>query len=113
MSTLLCPRQTPKSEIKALYRQRWHVELDLRCLKTTLGMEMLSCCTPEMAMKELRVYLLAYNLMRGLMLRAAKHARVSPRQLSFKHAVQLWLVWRAAHRKANRAEEVLLVLVAQ
>ena len=63
VSTLLCPRQTPKSEIKALYRQRWHAVLDLRCLKTTLGMEMLSCCTPEMAMKELRVYLLAYNLM--------------------------------------------------
>jgi len=113
VTTLLCPRQTPKSEIKALYRQRWHAELDLRCLKTTLGMETLSCCTPEMAMKELRVYLLAYNLVRGLMLRAAQKVRVSPRQHELKHAVQLWLVWRAAHRKANRAEEVLLLLVAQ
>jgi len=113
VTTLLCPRQTPKSEIKALYQQRWHAELDLRCLKTTLGMEMLSCCTPAMAMKELRVYLLAYNLVRGLMLRAALQAGVSPRQLSFKHAVQLWLSWRAAHRRVNQADDALLLLVAQ
>lgn len=113
VTTLLCPRQTPKSEIKALYQQRWHAELDLRCLKTTLRMETLSCCTPAMAMKELRVHLLAYNLVRGLMLRAALHIGVSPRQLSFKHALQLWLSWRAAHRHADRAEDVLLMLVAQ
>lgn len=113
VTTLQCPRQTPKSEIKALYQQRWHAELDLRCLKTTLGMETLSCCTPAMAMKELRVHLLAYNLVRGLMLRAALHVGVSPRQLSFKHALQLWLSWRSAHRHAHRAEDILLVLVAQ
>src|SRR5690606_32427698 len=78
VTTMLCPRQAPKHDLNALYRQRWHAELDLRCIKTTLGMETLSCRTPEMAMKELRVYLLAYNLVRGLMLRAALHAEVAP-----------------------------------
>jgi hypothetical protein len=113
VTTLLCPRETSKDELKALYRQRWHAELDLRCLKTTLGMETLSCRTPDMAMKEIRVYLLAYNLVRALMLRAALHAGVAPRNVSFKHSVQLWLEWRASHRYADRNESVLLVLVAQ
>lgn len=113
VTTLLCSRQTPKESLKALYRQRWHAELDLRCLKTTLGMEMLSCRTPAMAMKELRVYLLAYNLVRGLMLRAAQHVGVAPRQLSFKHTVQLWLAWRAIHQTLDRKLNVLLALVAQ
>lgn len=113
VTTLLCSRQTTKDALKALYRQRWHAELDLRCLKTTLGMEMLSCRTPAMAMKELRVYLLAYNLVRALMLRAAQHAGIAPRQLSFKHTVLLWLAWRAIHQTINRKLSVLLTLVAQ
>jgi hypothetical protein len=113
VTTLLCPNQTPKDALKALYRQRWHAELDLRCIKTTLGMETLSCRTPTMAMKELRVYLLAYNLVRGLMLRAALHADIPTRQLSFKHAVQLWLAWRIAHHLGQRQDCVLLDLVAQ
>ena len=53
VTTLRCPKQVPKSALKALYRDRWHVELDLRNIKTTLGMEMLSCQTPVMATKEI------------------------------------------------------------
>ena len=59
VTTLLCPKQTPKAALKALYRNRWHVELDLRNIKTTLGLETLSCKTPAMAEKESWVYLLA------------------------------------------------------
>jgi hypothetical protein len=90
VTTLLCPKATPKSMLKVLYRQRWHVELDLRNLKTTLGMEHLRCKTPAMALKELWVYLLAYNLIRLLMAQAALLADQIPRQLSFKHVVQIW-----------------------
>ena len=45
VTTFLCPKQTPKKVLKALYRQRWNVELDLRNIKTTLGMEQLRCKT--------------------------------------------------------------------
>jgi hypothetical protein len=90
VTTLLCPKQTPKAALKQLYRSRWHIELDLRAIKTTLGMEMLSCKTPAMIIKEIWVYLLAYNLIRLLMLQAASLSDVLPRQLSFKHALQLW-----------------------
>jgi hypothetical protein len=57
---------TDKADLGALFLQRWHVELDLRNIKTTLGMETLSCKSPEMCEKELWVYLLAYNLIRLL-----------------------------------------------
>ena len=39
VTTFLCPKETPKAELKALYRSRWNVELDLRNIKTTLGMD--------------------------------------------------------------------------
>jgi hypothetical protein len=69
------------------------VEVDLRHIKTTLGMEALSCKTPTMCEKELWVYMLAYNLIRLLMAQAAVHAGVLPRQLSFKHTLQVWSAW--------------------
>jgi hypothetical protein len=114
VTTLLCPQRVPKAEVKALYQQRWHAELDLRCLKTTLGMETLSCKTPAMAIKEIWVSLLAYNFVRRLMLHAAHAACTQPRQLSFKHAVQLWLAWH--HRDIGidaDAMATLLRLIAQ
>ncbi len=64
VTTLLNPKEAPKSALKILYRGSWKVVLDLRNIKTTLGMEPLRCKRPEMAMKELWVYLLAYNLIR-------------------------------------------------
>jgi len=91
VTTLVCPKQTPKTELKNLYQSRWNVELDLRNIKTTLGMEILSCKTPEMVLKEVWVYLLAYNLIRLLMAQAAFLADILPRQISFKHTLQLWI----------------------
>jgi hypothetical protein len=93
VTTLLCSKQTPKAALKALYRERWHVELDLRHIKTTLGMETLSCKTPAMAQKEIWVYLLAYNLIRLMMAQSATLAECLPRALSFKHTLQVWIAW--------------------
>ncbi|MEO5560417.1 MAG: IS4 family transposase [Dokdonella sp.] len=114
MTTLLCAKQTPKSELKLLYRQRWHVELDLRNLKTTMRMEMLGSKSPAMAVKEIWVHLLAYNLIRRMMLRAAGMEGVLPRQLSFKHALQLCMACRQCltHMEPD-AVNILLSLIAK
>jgi len=40
--------------------------------------------------KQLWVHLLAYNVIRLLMAQAAANASVNPRNLRFKHTVQLW-----------------------
>ena len=101
--------------MKLLYRQRWQVELNLRNIKTTLGMETLSCRTPDMAMKEIWVYLLAYNLLRLVMAQAALSVGCIPRQLSFKHTLQLFVAWQ--HHGLGEATEnalnALLELIGQ
>src|SRR6185437_1279636 len=66
----------------------WLAELDLRALKQTLQMDVLRCRTPEMVRKEVWAHLLAYNLVRRVMARAAREANVLAVQLSFKAAVQ-------------------------
>lgn len=93
VTTLCCATQVPKHEIKDLYKRRWRVELGLRDLKSTLGMEQLSCKSPAMVEKEIWIYLLAYNLIRLSMTEAARTAGCEPRELSFKHAVQSWLAY--------------------
>jgi hypothetical protein len=115
VTTFLCPKEAPKAALKALYRCRWNVELDLRNIKTTLGMERLRGKTPEMAIKELWVYLLAYNLIRLLMAQAALLADQIPRQLSFKHTVQIWIAWQQRGGGTHDAVSIhaLLVLIAE
>ena len=115
ITTLLSPKLFPKHELKALYKSRWHIELDLRNIKTTLGMETLSCKTPEMIEKEMWVYFLAYNLIRLLMAQSALLADKLPRQLSFKHTVQLWTAWCQQTRciETPMDEQLLFDLIAE
>ncbi len=114
VTTLLCAKTTPKKAVQALYKKRWNVELDLRNIKTTLGMDVLSCRTPQMVQKEIQVYLLAYNLIRYIMLHSALLADISPRQISFKHSLQLWIL--LGQQTAMIDEELwrsVLILMAQ
>ena len=115
VTTLTCPNTTPKTALKELYQRRWQVELDLRNIKTTLGMTTLSCKTPEMGEKEMWVYLLAYNLIRLIMAHSALMADVLPRTLSFKHTLQLWLAWDGTSTSADDTDKItkLLTLVAE
>lgn len=94
MTSLLAPT---KNELKCLYQQRWQIEVNLRDIKETQGLGILSCKTPEMALKEIWVYLLAYNLIRLVMLNSASLLDITPRSLSFKHCLQ---IWRAYSRQA-------------
>ena len=71
VTTLLDPERFPTSAFADLYRRRWNAELFLRDIKTTMGMDILRCKTPEMVHKELTIYLIAYNLVRLTMLEAA------------------------------------------
>jgi len=59
-----------------------------------MGMEALSCQSPDRAEKEIWVYLLAYNLIRMIMTESALLCDIIPRQLSFKHTIQLRLTYQ-------------------
>lgn len=115
VTTFLNARQTPKGELGQLFWQRWNVELDLRNVKSTLGMERFSCKTPSMVEKEMWVYWLAYNLIRLLMAEAASQAEALPRQLSFKHTLQIWVAWSARQFLSEAPEDTtgLFLLIAQ
>lgn len=93
ITTMLSPETVSKAALKVLYKQRWHIEVDFRSIKETLGLGILSCKTPEMCEKEIWIYFLAYNLIRLLMVQAALQAGCIPRQISFKHTVQICLSW--------------------
>jgi hypothetical protein len=113
VTTLLDHRRVSKDDLSALYACRWNVELDLRNLKTTTGMDVLNCQTPQMNEKQLWVHLLAYNVIRLLMAQAACNANVDPRSLSFKHTVQLWTEWTARGLSSANDRQRLFALIAQ
>ena len=113
VTTLHDHRRVSKDELSGLYASRWNVELDLRNLKTTTGMDVLSCRTPQMNEKQLWVHLLAYNVIRLLMAQAACNAELDPRSLSFKHTVQLWTEWVAHGLSSVNDRQRLFTLIAQ
>lgn len=107
VTTLLDPKLDPAQELGALYARRWRLELCLRDLKTTLGMEQLRCKTPEMAEKELLAYLIAHNLVRCVMAEAVAAYPVALERVSFKGSVDALrqfsdAIGRASNRKLRR-----------
>jgi hypothetical protein len=88
VTTLTDHRTYPSEDIAALYHKRWLVELDIRAIKVSLGIDVVRCRSPHMVRREIWTALLAYNLIRQTILEAALAAGVSPRELSFTAAMQ-------------------------
>ncbi len=88
ITTLLDAEIYPLKELLKIYELRWDVELDLKHIKTTLGMDVLRTKTPEMVRKEIYAYLLADNLLRTLMWQAGTNHQVNPLRLSVQGARQ-------------------------
>ena len=93
VTTLTDRQEYPAEDIAGLYGFRWDVELDIRALKTAMGMDRLRCRRPENLDREIAVHVLAYNLVRWLMCDTAKVFDVHPRQISFSIARDAWLAF--------------------
>ncbi len=93
ITTLLDAEEYPASGLADLYFQRWDVELFFRDIKTTMGMDILRCKTPDMVRKEILMHLIAYNCIRCLMVEAAEEKDVRVRRISFKGSVQALRQW--------------------
>jgi hypothetical protein len=76
-------------EVVDLYARRWNVETDLRSLKQTVRLQRLSVQSVEMMEKELLTAILAYNLVRTIMMLAARKRGLHTRQLSFTYAYDI------------------------
>lgn len=101
ITTLLDADKYPASEIEKLYYQRWDVELFFRDIKTTMGMDILRCKTPDMIRKEILMYLIAYNCIRCLMLEAAERKSLEVNRISFKASIQALRQWEPHLNQAN------------
>ena len=79
---------------------------------------MLRCKSPEMVEKEIWMHLLAYNLIRGMMARAAESHGEQPRHLSFKGTLQTMTAFQdmlrqvTAVRRAYLLEEMLRAIAS-
>jgi hypothetical protein len=102
---LLDPLLYPREKIAELYGLRWQVETHFGALKTTMGMERLKCRTVQGIQKELLTYFIAFNLLRGVIRRAAARQRVTLSRISFVDALR-WL----ANARVNEERVVLMVI---
>jgi hypothetical protein len=104
VTTLLDPELYPAAELAQLYFDRWQVEVNLRHLKQTMGLDILRCKTEEGVRKEICMLALVYNLVRLVMLTAARQQKADPDRISFIDALR-WL------RTAQPGEDVPVLKV--
>lgn len=90
VTTLLDGQRYSARALARLYEKRWQVEVNLRHLKQTLGMDVLRCETFAGVMKELLMFVVAYNLVRRVMVAAGQRQGVEPNRISFIDALR-WL----------------------
>jgi hypothetical protein len=116
VTTLLDAQAYPDEAIIALYRRRWAVELCFRDIKTTLGLDVLRCQSPELVEKEIWMQTFGYNLVRALMLEASWTHSVPLERLSFKGTVDTLRQWTPLFAPAifafRRARRELLRIIA-
>jgi hypothetical protein len=111
ITTLLDSKEYKADDPADLYFQRWDVELFFRDIKTTMGMDILRCKTPDMIRKEIVMHLIAYKGIRYLMVEAAVRAGNWVRRISFKGSVQALRQWEPHlnQTKNNHQEQQRLI----
>lgn len=90
VTTLLDKAKYPAAEIAELYKLRWRIETCFKTIKHTLNLDVLRSRTVGGIQKELLMIVLVYNIVRMIMLRAAKQQKVPPNRISFADALR-WL----------------------
>jgi Transposase DDE domain len=103
VTTLLEATCYPVEALAQLYYARWGIETNFAHLKTTMGLDVLKCKTVDGVLKELIVFALIYNLVRMVMIQAARRQQVDIDRISFIDAAR-WLA-------AVRDDEPLSLLV--
>jgi hypothetical protein len=105
VTTLTDPRAYPAAELLELRLRRWDVETNLRHLKQTMKMDVLRCKSEAGVRKELAVFCLVYNLVRAVMLEAARRQQAPVARISFADALH----WMRHARPGDALPELMLV----
>lgn len=114
VTTLLDEVLVSREDLGRIYLARWQAEVDLRSIKSTMQMDVLRCKSPEMVRKEIWMHLLAYNLVRSVIARAASLHGLEPRTISFTGALQTLNAFRTLCRltTGDSRERILQILYA-
>ena len=90
LTSLVDDQRYPAAEIRALYHQRWEIELGFGEIKTDMleRLETLRSKTPRAVAQEMWGLLLAYNLVRLEIERVAAELEVPPIRISFLAALR-------------------------
>jgi hypothetical protein len=115
MTSMLDSEQFPAREVAALYHERWETEIGYAELKTTMlqRKESLRSKKPDGVRQEIWGILLAYNLVRHMILEAADEADLPPTRISFKnalHLVRTFCTMNAWHAPAGTMKTELQML---
>jgi hypothetical protein len=119
VTTLLDSDKYPPQALSQLYFRRWAMELTLRNIKITLQMDQLSCKNPQNLEREIRMHFLVHNLVRRLMLEAARRHRVPLERVSFAGGLasarrygEALLQARSKRKRQQLLNELFVVLAA-
>ena len=93
ITTLIDPKEYPAEQLAQLYFHRWNVELFFRDIKTSMGMDVLRCKSPEMIRRELILNAVAYNCIRGIMQHVAIQYDEPIERISFMGTLSTLRVW--------------------
>jgi hypothetical protein len=97
LTSLVDEKRYPAAELRALYHERWEIELGFGEIKTDMleRLETIRSKSPTAVAQELWGVLIAYNLVRLEMERIAAELKVAPTRISFvaalRYFVEQWL----------------------
>ncbi len=90
VTTLVDAQRYTRKDLADLFLARWGIETNFAHLKTTMGLDVLTCKTVSGVLKELMVFALIYNVVRLVMGQAARRQHVNIARISFIDALR-WL----------------------
>lgn len=108
----------PAQEIIQLYARRWEIEVDIRNLKHSTNMRELSSKSPALVRKEILSGLIAYNLVRAIILLAANKHQKDPKRIKFLYALDafnrysLYIARSKSNAERKRLFDELLEMIA-
>ena len=108
VTSLLDARLYPAGEIAELYCRRWRIEALFREVKVGLGADVLRSLTPDGVRREVAARLLALNLVRSIMLEAAREHGVDPLRQSLSAALRTILAFAPDMASAPPAQLPLI-----
>jgi len=91
VTSLLDPKRFGKRALARLYHKRWRIETSYNEFKTLFHSDVLRRKTPDTVEKEMAAHVLAYQLVRRLIVAAARKHLKKPTEISFLDAAR-WTI---------------------